>query len=319
MHCELVVPGLFRAANLLRFPALELLLARGRRRAHEAQTLEQWARDRFELGAGPFPAGALTRRAQGGDPGAASWVRADPVHLRLMRDRAVIAPGDAFDISGEEAHALCDALNAHFADLEFTPVDPRRWCARMEAPVEARPALDAAGEEPDVRRAGAALLTEVQMVLHSHPVNDAREARGEPAINSVWFWGAGPAQSAHCVWQSVAADDPAMIGAARLAGARQRALPRSATEWIERLPEEGRHLAVIDRLRAALVLAEDVNERIAALERDWFAPLLAALRSGRIGMVSLHAPDGAQALSFETIRGDLRRFWRLPKNIERYA
>jgi hypothetical protein len=35
--------------------------------------------------------------------------------------------------------------------------------------------------------------------------------------------------------------------------------------------------------------------------------------------VSLHAPDGAQALSFETIRGDLRRFWRLPKNIERYA
>ena len=72
-------------------------------------------------------------------------------------------------------------------------------------------------------------------------------------------------------------------------------------------------------MRVALALDEDVNEKIAALERDWFAPLLAALRAGRIGMVSLHAPDGARALSFETIRGDLRRFWRLPKNIEHYA
>lgn len=319
MHCELVVPGLFRASNLRRFPALELLLARGRKRSSPTQTLENWVREAFELGDGPFPAGALTLRAHGRDPGAASWARADPVHLRLMRDRAVVAPGEAFGISSEEAVRLCDALNAHFANQDFTAVDARRWCARIEGPVGERPALDAAGKEPDVRREGAALLTEIQMVLHAHAVNETREARGEPAVNSVWFWGAGRADSAHCVWQSVAADDPAIIGAARLAGARQRPLPRSAAEWIERLPEGVRHLAVLDGLRAPLALEQDVDEEIAAFERDWFAPLLGALRSGRIGMVSLHAPDGAQALSFETIRGDLRRFWRLPKNIERYA
>jgi hypothetical protein len=319
MHCELVVPGLFRSSNLPRFPALELLLARGRRQSYEAQPLEQWAREAFELGDGPFPAGALTLRAHGRDPGAAPWVRADPVHLRLMRDRAVVAPGEAFEISSQEATALCDALNEHFGNLEFTTVDARRWCARIDAPVEERPALYAAGEEADVRPEVAALLTEAQMVLHAHPVNEAREARGAPAVNSVWCWGAGRVDSAHCVWQSVASDDPALIGAARLAGARQRPLPRSAMEWIERLPEDGRHLAVLDAVRVALALDEDVNEKIAAFERDWFAPLLAALRAGRIGMVSLHAPDGAHALSFETIRGDLRRFWRLPKNIERYA
>lgn len=319
MHCELLVPGLFRATNLPRFPALELLLARGRRRSYPAQTLEQWVREAFELGDGPFPAGALTLRAHGRDPGAASWARADPVHLRLMRDRAVLAPGESFDISSQEAAQLCGALNAHFANLDFTAVDGRRWCARIEAPVAERPALDAAGKEPDLRQAGAPLLTEIQMVLHAHAVNEAREARGEPAINSVWFWGGGRADSAHCVWQSVAADDPAITGAARLAGVRQRPLPRSAAEWIERLPEDGRHLAVLDGLRAPLVLAQHVNETISAFEHDWIAPLLDALRSGRIGMVSLHAPDGAQALCFETIRGDLRRFWRLPKNIERYA
>ena len=76
--------------------------------------------------------------------------------------------------------------------------------------------------------------------------------------------------------------------------------PAPRAEWLDRLPEEGRHLALLDAREAAL----------ADLERDWFAPLLAALRAGRVGMVTLHALDGTEEVSFETIRGDLRRFWR---------
>jgi hypothetical protein len=77
---------------------------------------------------------------------------------------------------------------------------------------------------------------------------------------------------------------------------------------------------VLDALRAPLALAADtVQKEMEALERDWFAPLLAALRSGRIGMMTLHVPDAAEALSFETIRGDLRRFWRRPRPIKNYA
>lgn len=319
MHCELVVPGLFGTTGNPRLAALELLLARGRREREAAQTLEAWLNQAFLLGEGPIPAGALTLRAAGRDPGDGTWARADPVHLRLMRDRAVVAPAEALSIAPEEAASLCEALNRHFAGLEFTAVDPRRWCARIAEGLHEHPALQLAGAEPDVREQGAPLLTEIQMALHEHPVNEAREARGEPAVNSVWIWGGGRALGARSPWQSVAADDPVVLGAARLAGARHRPLPRSAREWLDRLPEEGRHLAVLDELRAPLALGEDVKEVQARLERDWFAPLLAALRAGRIGMVSLHVPDGAQALSFETIRGDLRRFWRLPKAIERYA
>jgi hypothetical protein len=36
-------------------------------------------------------------------------------------------------------------------------------------------------------------------------------------------------------------------------------------------------------------------------------------------MVTLHVPDAAEALSFETIRGDLRRFWRLRRPLKNYA
>ena len=62
-----------------------------------------------------------------------------------------------------------------------------------------------------------------------------------------------------------------------------------------------------------------IQPAVEQLEQHWFAPLLAALRAGRIGMLSVHVPDAAEALSFETIRADLRRFWRTAKSIERYA
>jgi hypothetical protein len=317
MHCELVVPGLF-SGGAARFASLELLLARGRQSTKASQRLEAWTQEAFELGEGGFPAGALTLLAAGGDPSEEEWIRADPVHLRVLRDRVVVIPAEAFDLPAEEARAFCDALNAHFPEMGLNPVQPRRWCARLSGITEERPALELAGNEPPAGEASR-LLTELQMVLHGHRLNEAREARGEPAVNSVWLWGGGRAPSASSRWQSVAADDPAVIGAARLAGARHRALPRSAAEWLERLPGEGRHLAVLDVLRLPGALEADPSAEKAALERDWFAPLLAALRTGRIGMVTVDVPDGRERVSFETIRGDLRRFWRLPKSIERYA
>jgi hypothetical protein len=320
MHAELVVPGLL-GGEAPRVAALELLLARGRRKDADAQTLEDWAREAFELGDDPFPAGALSVLASGASPGAEAWTRADPVHLRLMRDRAVIMPAEAFELSMDEARALCEALNAHFAGMEFTAVQARRWYARLPqaAVIDAGHPLLSAGRSAEPPAHAAALLTEAQMVLHAHPVNEAREARGAPPVNSLWLWGGGRAARARSRWQSVAADDPAVLGAARLAGARHRPVAPSAGEWLDRLPEDGRHLAVLDALRAPLAFGADLAEEIAKLERDWFAPLLAALRAGRLGMVTIHVPDAAQAVSFETIRGDLRRFWRRRKPIKELA
>ncbi|MNC97567.1 hypothetical protein D3C83_152660 [compost metagenome] len=52
------------------------------------------------------------------------------------------------------------------------------------------------------------------------------------------------------------------------------------------------------------------------LETQWFAPLLAALRGGRIGMLTVQVPDAGA--TFETVRGDLRRFWRRPRPLASY-
>ena len=40
------------------------------------------------------------------------------------------------------------------------------------------------------------LMTELQMLLHEHPVNEARAARGVPTVNAVWLWGGGEGQRA---------------------------------------------------------------------------------------------------------------------------
>jgi hypothetical protein len=147
----------------------------------------------------------------------------------------------------------------------------------------------------------AALLTEIQMALHEHPVNEAREL----PVNSVWLWGAGTLpRSASGPWHSLAAGDPLARGLARVAGLAVREPARSAEAWLAELPADGRHLAVLDG-------------PVTELEARWFAPLLAALKGGRIGMVSLHLPEAGVAA--ETTRGDLRRFWRRPRALDLHA
>lgn len=330
MHCELVVPGLFAADAAETLPAIELLLARARAASDERCGLQGWLQRAFGLEDEPHAAGALTVLGGGGEPGEDCWTRADPVHLRVMRDRLILVPGHALGLRSEEASALCEALNRHFSsEMRFEAVDPLRWCARLagEAGFAADCPLDAAGRDVDLaaptgRGEPHRLLNEAQMLLHGHPVNEAREARGEAPVNSLWLWGAGrkPREAANR-WRSVSAEEPVALGLARVAGSRALGLPASAREWLERSPEEGRHLVVLDRLRAPLALGEaaEYRETRAALEREWFAPLLAALRRGRIGMLTIHVPDGPECMAYETIRGDLRRFWRRPRRLHQYA
>ena len=332
MHCELVIPRLFAERVAARLPGVEMLLARARCTSQESRSFENWLREAFGLGETGLAAGAITELGAGGDPGSQCWARADPVHLRVMRDRLILVPGAALDLTAEDAQSLCAAVNAHFGErLGLRMVEPERWTARLaeDMSIEAQSPLEIAGRDVDLGRPGGAdaarshkVMNEAQMVLHSHPVNEAREAQGLASVNSIWLWGAGRQPKLEGLpWHSVTARDPLVLGLARGAGVRHRPLPASAGAWLERAPEEGRHLIALDMLRAphALGLTGEYQDTMAALERDWFAPLLQALRDGRVGMVTIHVPDAGECASYETIRGDLRRFWRRPKALEHYS
>ena len=341
MHCELIVPGLFPqgphvAADLadLRLPALELLIARGRQAADESLSLEAWLMEAFGgEGDAEIPAGALTLAACGGDPAGAAWMRADPAHLRLNRDQLILVPAAAFGLQAVEAEALAASLNQHFqGQLAFQPLAAERWCVRLGSldaeGLRTRTPVEVAGRDinlnlPTGTRAihWHQVLNEIQMVLHEHPVNEAREARGEPAVNSVWLWGAARmAAGLTAPYQSVTADDPLALGLAQAAGLRHRSVPSGAGAWLGRLPDEGRQLLVLDGLRLPLALGDSDawRLRVAEFEERWFVPLLAALKSGRIGMVTVLVPDSSELRAFESTRNDLRHFWRRPKPLASY-
>lgn len=329
MHCDLLLSGLLpplTADNEGRLPypdlsALETLLARGRREPVPAETPEGWLCRIF--GAAKqhdWPVAPLTLLADGGDPGCGYWLRADPAHLMLRRDRMILAGGDALAISPSEAELLVEALNRHFsaAGLVFHVPHPRRWYLGPieQAGIHTTPLPEAAGRNvrgllprgPDEKR-WHGILNEIQMLLHSHPVNEAREARDEPSINSVWLWGGGkPPDSLARPFDSIASDEPLARGLALAAGISGAALPASADAWLDSAPA-GRSLVVLDAPRSAAQYGDLTawEESLKALERNWFEPLRQAVRAGRLTLV-LHVPEAGACWRID--RAELWKFWR---------
>src|SRR5882762_4395362 len=329
MHCDLYIPDFFSAEGLPpadSLAAAETLIARGRRRRMAPVSPEAWLFERFGVASQrDWPVAPYTLLADGGAPERYYWMRADPVHLQVGRDNLGLADSTAFDVSRDESEALVDTLNRHFGQrMLFYPMRPARWYVRFEkAPdIQTTPAAAARGVAIDEKLPSGldalrfhALMNEAQMLLHEHPVNTEREARGEPALNSIWFWGGGVIDAAKArPFSTVVGDDPLARGLALAAGIPARALPRDARSMLAGLADEGVVLVVLDSPREA-----QLGERRTALERDWFVPLLAALRSGRIGMLTLHLGSVDSLLEVETVRSDLRYFWRLRKPLSAYA
>ena len=153
------------------------------------------------------------------------------------------------------------------------------------------------------------------MVLHAHPVNQARAAAGLPVINSLWPWGGGrlpepgthPGAAAHDVLWS---DDPVARGIARLRQIEGATLPPAFKVVGARRP-----LAVFDALEQPARSGDAIvwRDELARFEADWLAPALADLRSGRLGALRLVAPGEFAAAELLVNRGDLWKFWRKPR------
>jgi hypothetical protein len=291
-----------------------------------------------------IPSAALSLLGDGGTPGTSAWLRADPVHMRVDRDQLLLDALPAATLTDSDAAELVGVLNAHFAadGMTFRATGTRTWYVETPQPPDAvfTPLGEAAGNNADALRpqggdalAWQRIANEVQMLLHEHPVNEAREARGELAINSVWFWGAGVLPAApESRYRQIWSDDPVARGIALLSGARAAAAPRSAAQWLDRQIDNGsengsenggggRYLVVLDGLRRTVREQGLAAWRAALLdfERNWFAPLQEALRRDRIGMLTLHALAPHCTLSAEIIRGDLAKFWRRAKPLAAYA
>lgn len=337
-NVHIVIPDLFLPPELsadvcagLELPALETVLARARPDSLRAATLEAWLCETF--GVPDQSIAAVTLLAEGMEPGEFCWLRADPVHLHLQRDQMILQ-GDV-PLRADEAAQLCASLNTYFSEadfpgtgLQFFAPHPQRWYLRLDhAPdMTTRPVSQVAGSNvhahlpqgPDALR-WHGVFNEIQMLFFEHAVNQAREARGELPVNSVWLWGEGRAAGQLAQPFDQAYGDSPMAGAfAHAAGVPHASLPDDAGDWLGR--EGDAVLLVWEGLHRAIQQG-DLQAWRSSLQRfeQCCAALLAALRAGRIARITLDVLQGNAARRFVLTRGMAWKLWRRPKRLAHYA
>ncbi|MDN5934981.1 MAG: phosphoglycerate mutase [Nitrosospira sp.] len=345
MELHLLIPALFwPEVSLfgiyrdLPLPALEKLLAKSSCTDDESQETEVWLCRTFGVSKQQdWPVAPITLQVDGAGKVKAGddyWVRADPVHLRIERDRIVLADSRVFRISSEEADQFTGLLNRHFAEnvpeIVFLPLQPDRWYLRVTNTPPAKTCL--LGEVAnkginerlpfgDNNRVWRGLFNEIQMLLHEHPLNQSREARGEPAINGTWFWGGGiMPDSIACAYTHVWSNDVLARSLALACGSSHAQLPPDAAAW-RQSAASGRHLVVLDTLlgKARYGDAYGWREGLKELERNWFAPLWTMAKQGRLDRLTLTAVHESKTRNFSLQRGDWRKLWRKTKPLSIYA
>lgn len=150
-----------------------------------------------------WPAAALTRDFLSGDAGEATWLAADPAWIQPDMNGVRLLACGQLQLDMDEAEALAAPLRPVFdeAGMQLHLSTPDRWHLKLPPgltlPTFAAPEqalgedlsqhLPAGGEG----RRWRVLLNEIQVLLHQHPLNAQRRARGLAPVNSLWLWGGG--------------------------------------------------------------------------------------------------------------------------------
>ncbi len=314
-HLHLLIPHLQTLASLPNAPALPAL-ARWLSKANNqtaAASLETNLAALFGITA-PLPSAALTALADFNlTPTEAQkhhWLRADPVHLRADQQFLRLFDASVLNIQASESAALTQHLNAFYANetdaLTLTAPAPTRWYAKLThhqqlnthslESVRGLPIHNHLLTGADARW-WHSRWTEIQMLLHQHPINSARETSGQFSLNSLWFWGEGQLTAAPTKhWQQVYSNDPLAIGISRWSQTPHSPPPETAQALLAQAPD--------GRLLCQLPHAQNTPEQ---LEEHWFAPLLTALRHKHLQSLWLYPGNGR---SYQLTAYYTNRFWK---------
>ncbi|MBA2962513.1 MULTISPECIES: phosphoglycerate mutase [Ramlibacter] len=151
---------------------------------------------------GRLPWAAWDLRQAGTDPGPAAWAWITPCHWRLGTGHAAMHHPQELALEAAESQALLAAMQPYFEQdgLSLAYAAPTRWLA--SGPLFGQLALasldrvvgrvlDPWMPNGDAARPLRRLQQEMQMLLYTHPVNEARVQAGRLPVNSFWASGAG--------------------------------------------------------------------------------------------------------------------------------
>ena len=226
---------------------------------------------------------------------------ASPLWQQMGMHQMATLSGNEIGISEAEATELCQGLTSFYA-AEGWRVYPYRadlWLITLPALPHwsASPVLDILGQVDGTMRAEGqderlwlSWQTEMQMWLHNHAVNQARQHRQVPPINGVWLW-------QDCVGEQKA--NVLTVSNSVWANAHCIDAPYDWAAWQTLLAEHSHavHHAVIflDDLLTARHTADvwAYQTLLQQWEERFFAPAWHSLTTGQLSQLNL-ASDGAQ-------------------------
>jgi hypothetical protein len=148
---------------------------------------------------GCIPWAALELAAAGQVPGASGYAWITPAHWQIGTGHIQMLDPDTLQLQESESLALMQAMAPYFEQDGMALVfqNAGRWLASGEMLADlASASLDRVrgvdvGPWMPAKAALRRLQNEMQMLLYTHPVNDARVARGQQTVNSFWVSGSG--------------------------------------------------------------------------------------------------------------------------------
>lgn len=213
-------------------------------------------------------------------------MHAYPMHFAAGLDRlnAVFLQGES-RVSNAERAELGPDIAAHLrgSSLELSTTSTGDWLVHADRGIEVQTTAPETAVSNDLhavmprgRQAGELrrTMTELQMLLHEHPVNVQRAHRGAPEINAIWFYGEGSIdpgsidRGQRSALPEAFGDEPYLRGIYRLNGQSVEAAPADAKALLSRMTSHA--VAVID--------TADLD----TLEALWLAQLARALGMGAI-------------------------------------
>lgn len=229
------------------------------------------------------------------------WFVIEPAHFHIARDHLVLTDRRQLAISESESQTIFEAALPLFTELGYTLRfgDARHWFLRADAWSNLRTCSPdtACGHNIDVwlprgpnERDWRRLHNEVQMLWHTHAINDAREQRGERRINALWLWGGSGA----------VADAKGLQELARCS----LGLPAP------QISQNSGKLLLDPLISAAL--AGDWSAWLAAiaeLDARYLTTALTQLKQGQINRLHLVLTDSTQAIEWRLGRLSMRKFW----------
>ena len=208
---------------------------------------------------------AAWERAQSGDSAssAQAWAWVTPCHWAMGREHATLTEPAALGLTEADSRALMAAMQVYFDEDGITLhyAAPQRWLAAGELfrglptasmdralgrsvdpwlPASTHSGASTAGKK--LRR----LQNEMQMLMYTHPLNEARSAQRQLPVNSIWFSGTG----------DLPADFKPQNIAPQLQAPRVLADAALRGDW----PAYAEGWAKVNALAQALLLRQDAGE-----------------------------------------------------------